>query len=442
MKTTFNVALCVSLIALVACDNGASSPATDVLVSGDQRIQDGAGAPDAGPRADVARSSDTNPGVDAAAADAESKDAESKDAGKDTTPSGDTTVNQDASPPSDGPPDDLAPTDLATVDTSTLDASTSDALPPATSGYCGPAQTWSLPTGVASWDDWMDQTEEEGAFSCATNYFRARVLDLDGDAKPDLVVTDSCDTQGVGHTHWKVYKNTGSGFAGTPTTWSLPTGVASWDDWMDQTQEEGTFGCATNYFRAQVLDIDGDAKPDLLVTDSCDTQGVGHTHWKVYKNTGSGFAGTPTPFALPTGVASWDDWMDQTQEEGPFSCATNYFRAQVLDTDGDAKPDLLVTDSCDTQGAGHTHWKVYKNTGSGFSGTPITFALPTGVASWDDWMDQTQEEGPFSCATNYFRAQVLDLDGDAKPDLVVTDSCDTQGAGHTHWKLFANTGCP
>lgn len=42
-----------------------------------------------------------------------------------------------------------------------------------------------------------------------------------------------CGTTAVGESHWLRYANTGSGFAATPTTWSLPGAAHSGDESFD-----------------------------------------------------------------------------------------------------------------------------------------------------------------------------------------------------------------
>ncbi|MCB9743548.1 MAG: VCBS repeat-containing protein [Alphaproteobacteria bacterium] len=297
--------------------------------------------------------------------------------------------------------------------------------------------TWSLPA-VASWDDWMDSTFESTSGECARSSFTAVLMDLNGDGRSDLVVTDDCDQQGLGHDHWDLYTNTGSGFSASPTTWSLPA-AASWDDWMDNVSESSSSECNRSSFTAQLVDMNGDAKPDLVITDDCDPQGVGDDHWDVYTNTGSGFAPTPTTWSLPA-AASWDDWMDNIAESNSGDCNRSSFTAQLMDLNGDAKPDLVVTDDCDQQGVGHDNWEVYTNTGSGFAPSPTSWSLPAPLTNEDDWMDSVAESTSSPCSRSSFTAQLVDMNGDAKPDLVVTDNCDQQGLGHERWDVYTNTG--
>ncbi|APR87378.1 cell surface protein [Minicystis rosea] len=246
------------------------------------------------------------------------------------------------------------------------------------------AADWALPAGAPA---------GSGFFTFANTYWTT--VDLDGDAKPDLVVTDGATEQ---NRAWKVYKNTGSGFATTATSWTLPAGAPA---------GSGFFTFANTYWTT--VDLDGDAKPDLVVTDGATEQ---NRVWKVYKNTGSGFATTATSWTLPAGAPAGS---------GFFTFANTYWT--TADLDGDAKPDLVVTDGATEQ---NRAWKVYKNTGSGFATTATSWTLPAGAPAGS---------GFFTFANTYWTT--ADLDGDAKPDLVVTDGATEQNRA---WKVYKNTG--
>ncbi|MCB9742328.1 MAG: VCBS repeat-containing protein [Alphaproteobacteria bacterium] len=306
-------------------------------------------------------------------------------------------------------------------------------------GFGQSASSWSLPAGVASWDDWMDATAEASSSECARGDFRASVFELTGDGKPDLVVTDNCDVQGVGDDRWDVYPNTGSGFSGTATSWSLPAGAASWDDWMDATAESSSSECTRSEFTAFLTDMDGDSRVDLVVSDSCDVQGVGQDRWDVYLNTGSGFSGSATAWALPPAPVSEDDWLDNASSFTSGPCTRGDFAAFLADYEGDGKPDIVITDRCDVQGVGHDNWEIYKNTGGGFESSPMVWPLPAAPVPEDDWLDgpSTATSGP--CTRGDFQALVMELDGDPGPDIVLTDACDVAGVGTDNWQLYPGT---
>ena len=115
-------------------------------------------------------------------------------------------------------------------------------------------------------------------------------MDIDGDHKPDLVLpSDPLDSGskvwGFGQTpYWKIYRSGSSGFA-VETAWTVPSGGFVSTGFNSVASGKWT-----------TMDIDGDGKPDLVLpSDPLDPaakvwgQGASPS-WKVYKNTGSGFA--------------------------------------------------------------------------------------------------------------------------------------------------------
>lgn len=285
-----------------------------------------------------------------------------------------------------------------------------------------------------SWSVAANGGFETGGFSqVAATWWTT--TDIDGDGKSDLVVTAEWFGEtlrvvgGAASPHWLVYKNTGGAFASTPTVWPVPQSGSLVTNGFGQTAS--TMWSTT--------DMDGDGKPDLVVTaeraPNGDLRVVGGTtspHWRVYKNTGAGFASTSVDWAVPqagtlatAGISSmsWIPWA-------------------TMDMDGDKKPDLVVTAER-VNGAlrvvGGTiapHWRVFKNTGSGFAANAVDWAVPqagelssAGISqvAWTPWT-------------------TMDIDGDQKPDLVVTaESNDGElqvvgGSASPHWLVYKNSG--
>ncbi len=232
------------------------------------------------------------------------------------------------------------------------------------------------------------------------------VIDFNGDGKPDLV--DSSDGGNVfvngSQKYWKVYLNTGSAFSQTATQWNIPN--LGNDEYIIYDSDHG------------VYDFNGDDKPDLV--DSSDGGSVfmngGQRYWKVYLNTGSGFSATFVQWNLP--AIGPDDYK--------IASTTH----NVIDFNGDNKPDLI--DSSDNGNVFTTgsqkYWKVYLNTGSGFSATFIQWNIP--VIGSDDYKASDTTHN------------VIDFNGDNKPDLI--DSSDNGNvfmtAGQRFWKVYINSG--
>jgi hypothetical protein len=183
-----------------------------------------------------------------------------------------------------------------------------------------------------------------------------------------------------------------------------------------------------------VVDVDADSRPDLLVTDDCDpTTGLGVSHWRVHKNSGAAFAMMGTELMLPAGFgdqASPGFTADQGMC-GPPGDLLHLFR----DVDGDGRPDLLVTDDCnDATDVGARAVTAYLQSAAGGFSAAQTIALPAGFAP-DSPARTTDQE----CDANADQLhELLDVNGDVRPDLLVTADCDgATDLGTTHFLLYA-----
>jgi hypothetical protein len=286
------------------------------------------------------------------------------------------------------------------------------------------ATKWSVPqTGLS-----------DGVYarSQATSYRYWTTIDLNGDRKPDLVLTaDTTKSQQVwdatGSPYWKVFLNTGSGF-GPAMNWPVPRSGL----------DDGFFASnATQAYRYwSLLDVNGDGKPDLLHTgDTTKGQQVwdaaGSPYWKVYLNTGSGFGP----------AMNWMVPQNGTYEGIYATDLSGYRNWTLVDLDSDGKVDLIQT-SDPTKGqqvwdsSGNPYWKVSRNTGTGFGA----------VANW--MVPQSGQSSGFystSASVQYQYWQLIDITGDGKLDLVQTgDSTKPQqvwdATGTPYWKVFRNNG--
>ncbi|MCF8449062.1 MAG: FG-GAP-like repeat-containing protein, partial [Taibaiella sp.] len=180
--------------------------------------------------------------------------------------------------------------------------------------------------------------------------------DIDGDGKPDLVVTNDGGTQKV-----SVLRNTSS--SGSITTGSFATHV--------------TFATGTRPLSVAIGDIDGDGKPDLAVAN------YSSSTVSVYRNTSSSGSITSGSFAAQVTFATGSQ---------PYSVA-------IGDIDGDGKPDLAVANQTSN------NVSVLRNTSSSGSITSGSFATQV----------------PFATGTNPYSVAIGDIDGDGKPDLAVAN---------------------
>ncbi|HTJ45361.1 MAG TPA: hypothetical protein VL463_24820, partial [Kofleriaceae bacterium] len=207
---------------------------------------------------------------------------------------------------------------------------------------------------------------------------------------------------------------TGAGFAVAATSFALPSGFAT-RAFIDDHEDT----CATVAPRFALVDLDGDRAEEVVVTSLCADGAVGTSEWRV---------GTSS-WALPPGFAARAFWGTSNDDcnAGP--------RYVLADLTGDLRPDLVVTSTCDQSTVGSDHWLVYANTGAGFASTAISWPLPSGFASRA--FDHAHSD---ACGTAAPIFALEDLDGDHRPDLVVTSACDQSSLGTDHWNVYANTG--
>lgn len=190
-----------------------------------------------------------------------------------------------------------------------------------------------------------------------------RLIDLTGDGKPDLLDAENEATNpepdvftNAEQPCWKVYTSTGTGLNPAATLWPIPRNFNSG-------KEHELTG---NKF--MLIDMNGDKKPDLLDmenenTPADDAFATGTQHyWKVYTNTGKGFSAEAIQWNIPPGF-QYD--FDYTSDHDNFT---------LMDMNGDGKPDLLDTENEATNPDEDTFtngtqkaWKVYYNTGTGFT---------------------------------------------------------------------------
>ena len=294
--------------------------------------------------------------------------------------------------------------------------------------YLGKASGGFDPTGIA-WpvpDSGTDAGFAQANIQWAPYCWQTR--DITGDGRPDLIQTMDPATAKVWDVasapHWKVFENTGTGFALQPMLWSVPSSGTEWG--FRVTEQEWA------YEHWLTRDLDGDGKLDLVQTADPATGTVwdaaGEPYWKVFAGGASGFAAMPTSWRVPaSGLA-----------EGFFQAYAfqDYRRWTLIDLDGDDKLDLVQTGDTSHaarvwDAAGSPYWKMFTNTGSGFSLELYRWPVPRGTA--DGFSDVER-------ASANLHWIVIDTDHDGYRDLVQTMDPATSmvwdATGAAYWKVY------
>ena len=301
--------------------------------------------------------------------------------------------------------------------------------------------------------------------------------DMDGDGRTDLVVCGQRNANGYvqefspgSNSYWKVYLNNGSGFSASATNWSLPAG-----GYIEGgvTYGYNALGATAMSFHDtgsetwSISDMDGDARPDLVVCAQRNANGYvqefspgSNSYWKVYANNGSGFSSSATNWPLPSGGYIEGGVTYGYNALGGTAMSfydTGSETWSISDMDGDTRPDLVVSAQRNANGyvqefspGSNSYWKVYLNSGSGFGGSATNWSLPAGGYIEGGVTYGYNALGGTAMSfydTGSETWSILDMNSDARPDLVVPAQRNANGyvqefspGSNSYWKVYLNNG--
>jgi hypothetical protein len=264
------------------------------------------------------------------------------------------------------------------------------------------------------------------------------VRDLDGDGLPELVISEVCSDTATGYTRWLVHSGTSSGFAAEASSWSLPGGYGS-QGYVPFASAAGVRNCGKDIPGFALADLNADGRDDLVVTSTCSETETGGSRWWMYENSGTGFATAAASYALPAGYAESEELPFQSAAAST-SCGESVVAHALVDVNGDSRLDLVVTETCDGDTTvGDERWLVHLGESTGFATAPREWALPAEYgATLTTPFSATDDIA--ACTDNTPGHILGDIDGDALPDLVITDGCSDTATGNSLWPVHRNNG--
>jgi hypothetical protein len=211
--------------------------------------------------------------------------------------------------------------------------------------------------------------------------------DVNGDGKPDLVVTNSCaNTIKCGDISIQdcvdcdgtvaVLLGNGDGTFQTAITY-----------------DSGGYGAAT----VAILDVNGDGKPDIVVANDC----VPPTAPSDAPCDGN----NPLPGSFGVLLGNGDGTF---QAAVAYPSVGNFAEAlAVADVNGDGKPDVVLGIQCSsTTCSGHSEVAVFLGNGDGTFRSPMTY-----------------DSGGYAV----FSIVINDVNNDGHPDIITANDCSTYG---------------
>jgi hypothetical protein len=113
------------------------------------------------------------------------------------------------------------------------------------------------------------------------------------------------------------------------------------------------------------------------------------------------------------------------------SCATT----AIFDVNGDLLPDYVETTLCTDPTVGTSRWLVYLNEKTGFAQTSVAYALPPGFSA-GAFASTSASSATCTGGKDAPAFEVLDINGDEVVDFVIFQSCTDPSVGTSAWQVY------
>jgi RHS repeat-associated protein len=278
----------------------------------------------------------------------------------------------------------------------------------------------------------------------------AQLIDLDGDARPDLL--DCTNWQDPTYV-CQFRRNTATGFA-EGVDWSVPPSsppanlltplyadlhpdgpggyLAHWEQCPpeDGVFQPGVLGSTLIDVRKKLVDMNGDGLPDLVTWWPL-------PHWDIFLNTGSGFGG---PQQWPTGHDTPIERYCFHVDDLALPEQAGYHQVRGLrELNGDGLIDYLETMYTDPA----ADWKIYLNSGVGFEPStgvgqpPWVGARGGGLEHYGIWPWNSAEARRTSHPWYFGVDSLFDINGDMAADKVYLSTTSSQLLPYSYPQFFS-----
>jgi hypothetical protein len=213
------------------------------------------------------------------------------------------------------------------------------------------------------------------------------IADVNGDGKPDLVVTNSCVNTGLCESYELV------SCVGCDGTVAVFLGVGDGTFQPAVTYDSGGYGPS----QVVVVDVNGDGKPDIVVANQC----VPPTAPSTEPCSGN----NPLPGSFGVLLGNGDGTF---RSPVAYTVGGNSVEAlAVADVNGDGKPDVVLSIVCSSSPcSGHSQIYVSLGNGDGTFRAPVPY-----------------DSGGYAAQS----IAIKDVNGDGYPDIVTANNCSTYG---------------